>query len=96
MHLVIKDEGAVPADHWHYLVPSTGVTVKAPNYPALYPEILRHCATNELPAPSEQEVVDWCCANLKIACIETETRKPLINKFTLELPVVQQGCCGSK
>lgn len=94
MPLQIKDEGSVPSERWHYRVEATNHTVYAPNFPALYPEIVKHCKANTIDPPSQQDVIDWLCANLRIHCVQTETRQALVNKFTLNLPVpVASGCC---
>lgn len=97
MPLQLKDEGEVPRERWQYLVPETNYVVTAPNWYALYPEILRHCASNQIGPPSLQAVVDYCCANLSISCFEGETRQPLINRWSRGLPsLLPTACCGSK
>lgn len=96
MPLQIKDEGSVPSERWHYIIPGIELTVYAPNFPALYPAIVEACRINHVdPPPTKQEVIDWLCATLRIHCIETVTRQPLVNKFTLGLPVpAAKGCCA--
>lgn len=95
MALVMRDSGTVPDDRWHY--PIEGIRdVYAPNWPALYPEVERVCLANGIQPPSLQQVIDWCCRNLRIPCFDDQTRTPLANKWSMGLPVVLPGCCGDK
>lgn len=92
--LVIRDTSSVPSERWHFPVPETGFDVFAPNYAALYGMVVQHCQANQVPVPSEQDVVDWLCANVSIPCYESETRVPLINRFSLGIPAKPTACCG--
>lgn len=97
MALQIKDIGEVPPERWQFKIEQTGFTQIAPNWPALYPAILKHCRANNVPEPSLQEVVNWCCKNLSIACFESETHEPLMNNWARGIMgVPPAGCCGSK
>ncbi len=93
MSLVIKDTDHVPPEDWIYLVEQTGFTVRTKYYRSLYPEIVKHCQSNGMPIPSEQDVINSLCANVTIPCYDGMT--PLVNKWqsgVFTLPSV--GCCG--
>jgi hypothetical protein len=93
--LTIIDTSTVPPENWSYLVSQTGVYVSTKNYSLLYGMVVDHCKANNVPVPSEQDVIDWMCNNLTIHCAEGST--PLINRFTLGLaPVQPKGCCGQQ
>lgn len=96
MALRIKDTGSVPTELWQFPIAQTGVTIWAPNWPALYSAIEAHCAPNGISPPSLQEVVNWCCHNLSISCYDDASKMPLVNKLTSALPVVLPGCCGGR
>ena len=93
MSLIIKDTAHLPPEDWIYLVEQTGFTVRTKNYSMFYPEIVKHCQSNNAPIPSEQDVINFLCENVTVPCYEGMT--PLVNKFTagvFKLPSV--GCCG--
>lgn len=91
--LRIIDSSTVPFEDWCYRVPQTGVLITTKNYSLLYGLIVEHCRTNNISPPSEQDVIDWQCANLTVHCAEGSV--PLVNRFTLGLPPVKaKGCCG--
>lgn len=92
----MRDSGTVPPERWHYPVSATGYDVYAPNWPALYSEVEKHCLANNVSPPGLQEIIDWCCQNLHIPCYESATKTPLVNAFVQGLPVVLPGCCGTK
>jgi len=95
MPLVIQNTATVPSDGWTYLVEATGYTVFTRNYSMLYQMIVQHCQANNVPPPSEQDVIDKLCEEKHIPCYNSETRQPLVNKFLLGLPEpAPLGCCG--
>lgn len=95
MSLAIRDISVVPWNDWSYYVAPTNFMVKTKNYYRLYPEVVIHCTSNGVPVPSQQDVIDYCCANLNIPCYETENHEPLVNAWTLGLPrPATLGCCG--
>jgi len=88
----IRDSSTVPTEGWQY--PGlNGFTVYTRNYSLLYGKVREHYESNGHPAPSEQEVIDYQCDNLFIPCYESETRLPLINRFTQGLPPTAKRCC---
>lgn len=95
--IAIKDTSAVPEEGWQFFVPKTGYTVTTRNYGMLYQMVVRHYKSNQIaPIPTEQEVIDYVCANGRVSCYETETREPLINKFSFpSARPVTNSCCGS-
>jgi hypothetical protein len=94
MALTIRDINGVPPERWKFQVEATGFMIEAPSWTMLYPFVETHCKANNVPTPSLQEVIDWCCANLHIPCYESETRVPLVNMFTQSLPVAPTSCCS--
>lgn len=91
--LRIRDTNTVPFEDWTFVL--DGQTFSTKNYTLLYPKIIQFCQSNNVTAPSEQEVIDYLCVNSHIPCFEDETREPLINKWSLGVPVPPRpgGCC---
>jgi hypothetical protein len=95
MSLAIRDTSVVPPESWIYLVEQTGVLITTKNYAMLYPLVVQHCQSNNVPVPSQQDVVNYICKEAHVPCFDRETHQPLINKFTLGLPnPISSGCCG--
>lgn len=94
MPLWIRDQSAVPKERWHYPSLVAGKPIYAPNYNALYPEVVKHYSANNAAIPGEQEVIDWMCANLSIPCVEGN--QPLINRWMPGLPGKAPTCCGKR
>lgn len=93
MNLVIQDTDHVPPEDWNYLVEATGFTVRTKYYGQLYPQIVTHCKSNNVPIPDQQQVIDYLCRNVTVPCFEGN--EPIINKWQsgiFKLPSV--GCCG--
>lgn len=91
----LRDTSTVPSEGWKY--PGlNGHTIHTHNYSQLYFLVKQHYESNGAPVPSEQEVIDWLCANLFVPCYESETRQPLVNRFSQGLPTAPQACCGKK
>lgn len=96
MPLVIRDTSSVPPERWNFHVEATGFTVYAPNWQALYPMVKTHCESNNVPVPSEQDIINQVCERLSVPCYERETRQALVNRFVTGLPAPAPSCCGSK
>lgn len=94
MDLWIKDTSSVPPERWQYFVEATQYTVMVPSYGLLYQEVVKHCQANNVPPPSEQEVIQWVCANLTVDC--REGKEPFVNRFSQGLPAPATSCCGGK
>ena len=96
MSLVIRDTQVVPPGvGWSYYVAATNYTVQTKIYSQIYPMVVQHCKANGVNPPTQQEVIDWQCANLHIPCIESDGGHALVNSWYLNLPVPQlKGCCG--
>lgn len=93
MPLAIRDISVTPPERWHF--PVAGImTVEAPNFNALLDAIDACCKTNGAGTPSNQEVIDYLCSHTHIPCYDTQTRVPLVNAFSLSLPVPQRSCCS--
>ena len=94
--LVIRDTSVPPFNGWQFPVQATNHTVSTRNYSRLYPEIVKHCQVNNVPSPTEQEVIAYLCQTESIPCYEAESRSPLINAFTMGLPNPPRlgGCCS--
>lgn len=95
----IRDTSTVPDEGWQY--PGlNGHTIHTRNYSLYYGLVVEHYQTNGVAPPSEQEVIDYACTNLRIPCYESETRQPLINRLTQGLPSINgpsaRSCCGKK
>lgn len=90
---VLRDSTTVPDGGWRY--PGVnGFTVETRNYSQLYWLVKQHYEANQQAAPSEQEVIDYLCSNLFVPCYDSETRQPMINRFTQGLPTAKRGCCS--
>jgi len=95
MSLVIRDTATVPPEDWTFPIDQTGFTVRTKNYAMLFVEIAKHCKANNISEPSEQTVIDFICNSAHVPCYNSETREPLINAWSLNLPVpAPRGCCG--
>lgn len=94
MSLVIQDVNSVPAERWQYPVRQTGFTVEAPSWSVLYSFVETHCQANNIAPPSLQEVTDWVCKHLHVKCYDDQTRQPLSNAFTQNLPIPPTSCCS--
>ena len=83
----------VPQEGWQYLVEATGTMITTRNFSMLYPIILQHCKSNNVPAPTEQDVINYICANLFVACYEGLV--PLVNKWSMNIPRPRAlgSCC---
>ena len=93
MSNVIRDITTVPDTGWQY--PGlNGYMIETRNYSQLYYLVKQHYESNGQPIPSEQDVTDYLCANLFIPCYDGDSREPLINRFTQNLPVAVRSCCG--
>jgi hypothetical protein len=95
MSLAIRDTSTIPPEDWIYVVAQTNHPVRTKNYSLLYPEIVDHCTSNRIPVPSQQEVIDYLCANVHVPCYDSETHVPLINKMGLPFVRPNTGCCGA-
>jgi hypothetical protein len=95
MSLAIRDTTTVPPEDWLYYVEATGLTITTKNYQTLYPAVVEHCRSNNVPVPSEQEVIDYNCLNSHVPCYDSETHVPLINKMGLPFVRPNTGCCGA-
>lgn len=89
----IRDTSTVPTEGWQYPAIS-GPPIYTRNYSLLYGLVVEHYRSNGAEPPSEQAVIDWQCDNLFLPCYESNTREPLINRFTQGLPPPAKGCCG--
>lgn len=92
MALVLKDPSVVPDTGWMFPHVAPGQFICVRNYQILYSEVEKVYRSNNQPVPSEQDVIDWMCANLYLECREGPT--PFINRFTQGLPIPAKGCCG--
>jgi hypothetical protein len=95
MSLAIRDTTTVPPEDWLYHVAATGLTITTKNYETLYPLVIEHCKSNNVAIPSQQEVIDYLCANVHVPCYDSETHVPLINKMGLPFVRPNTGCCGA-
>lgn len=101
MSLAIRDTSTIPPEDWTYEVPGfndgtrnvASFVISTKNYGQLYPQIVDYCQANQLPVPSPQAVTDQCCERLHIACYDTETHEPLINKIGLPFIPTVTSCC---
>lgn len=92
--LVISDTSVVPGEKFHFPVTATGVDIYAPNYPALFSMVQQHCIANNVSYPGDQAIIDFLCLNTHVPCYQSETRKPLVNAFLMQLPLPPTSCCG--
>lgn len=97
MLLTIRDTSTVPPEDWAYEVvgndTTPAFTVSTRNYSLLYNRVTDYCQANNLPIPSQQDVINQMCERLHIACVDNETHKPLINKFGLSFIPKRSTCC---
>jgi hypothetical protein len=80
---------------WSFYVEQTGVTISTKNYFQIYPLVVKHCKSNNVTVPSEQQVIDAMCSALRIPCFDDETHEPLINKMGLPFVRPPSGCCAT-
>src|ERR1043166_7553965 len=94
--MFIRDTSSVPDHGWTYTVEQTGFTISTRNYDLLFTLIRQHCTSNNVPAPTDQQILVSFFANLAIPCVEGN--QPLINRFTQGLPSVTSiaHCCGGQ
>jgi hypothetical protein len=96
MSLQIKDVSTVPPESWVYHIEEINLNVSTRNYQLLYPTIVERCRDNNVPIPTEQDVIDQLCKNLRVPCYDDQTRQPLINKMGLPFVAPASSCCNPK
>jgi hypothetical protein len=94
MALALQDHNAPPVERFHFPVGKTGHTVDAGSYNLLFDKVKEHCAANSVDYPGDQAIIDYLCKHTHVRCYDTETRAPLANKLTMNIPHVPTGCCG--
>lgn len=94
MSLVIRDTSSVPGEGWVFPVKQTGFTVRVPSYGLLYDAVVAHCVANQVPPPSQQEIVNYLCAHVHSPCYDSETRVPLVNLWSQGVPLAPTSCCS--
>ncbi len=94
--IVIRDTSVVPPGvGWAYYVEPTNFTVQTKIYSQIYPLVVQHCLANGVNPPTQQQVIEQMCQNLKIPCMENDGGHALVNAWTLDLPTVAlKGCCS--
>lgn len=96
MALAIRDTNSPPPERFHFPIPQTGFDVDAGSYNQLFENIHQHCVANNIPEPDRQTVIDFLCNNTHVPCYDDHTRIPLVNAFTMSVPVPTRSCCGGK
>ena len=67
----LKDKTVWPEPP-RYPVQATGYTVTASSYPQLLSRIAEHCKGNAVETPSEADVQQWLCDNLRVKCLDDD------------------------
>jgi hypothetical protein len=79
--LTIRDTSVSPPEkRWDYYVKETNHTVTVASYCNLKNAVTRHCLSNGVPVPTEEEIIKYLCDNLTIDC--RAGRNPYPNLFT--------------
>lgn len=77
--LTIRDTKTTPRERRWWYPGLNGHEVSSNSYSNLKREVAEHYRSNGQPVPSEQQIIDYLCANLSVPCYEG--KEPFRNFF---------------